>query len=115
MSQRIGIGAVFDEEDFRQYNTIFQEGLANSKLPMQNKVYVNAVSTFLDSSTSIYTSFLALCQTVDNLDIRAFLVVGRQETIQRTSLVARHLGIPVLAYTTESLVERHVQVCLHTF
>ena len=56
-----------------------------------------------------YTSVLTLCSFIEDRDIRALLVVGKQRTIHTVSLVANPLGIPVLGYTTD-MADKFVQV-----
>ncbi|XP_052777866.1 glutamate receptor ionotropic, NMDA 3A-like [Mya arenaria] len=110
VSPNIGsIGAVFDAADYNHFNGVFYQTFQENRLLHQSNLTLTAFATPLQEDSSIYTSFLSLCSFLQGRNFRALLVVGREETVQRVGLVAQPLGIPVIALTTDSVVERHVQ------
>jgi len=111
----VSIGAVFDAPEFDEYSSLFYHTFNDNRLLRNTSLNVTAFATPIDPNKSVYSSLLSLCSSIEGSDTRVILVIGTEDTVQRVSQVAQPLGIPMLALTTDSNVERHVQVKKTTY
>lgn len=107
---QIGIGAIFDAEDYADFSGVFYRGFQENQLLVKHNISINISAAPLDGD--VYSSLKNLCSFLDGRDIRVLLVVAKESTLQSVGQVAEPLGIPILGYTTDTAVDRYVQVSL---
>ena len=133
LQPQIGIGAVFDSEHFNHYNSVFYRAFQENNLLIKHNISIAPIATQHQENNlllkhnisikplttqhqdNIYSSMNVFCSFIESRDIKVLFVVGRQSTIQSVSQVAEPLGIPILGYTTDTVVGKFVQVSFYNF
>ena len=104
----IDIGAIFDSDEFLEAEKVFYEAFKDNQSQLKHNVTVQPRALSLGSD--FYQCALSLCSFVHERDVKVLLVVGKQHTVQTVGQIAEPLGIPILGYTTDTVVDQFVQV-----
>ena len=110
LTATIDIGAIFDSDEYLGAQKVFHVAFNNIQFPPKHNVNISPRALSLGSD--FYQSTLSICSFVQERDVKVLLVVGKQRTVQTVGQIAEPLGIPILGYTTDTVVDRFVQVSL---
>ena len=106
----IYVGAIFDQVDYDHFNGVFYRGFQENQQLLKNNITLHPRAESLSIQAGVYSNIVSLCSFIEGKDVRAILVVGQEKTIYAVSQVAQPLGIPVVGYTTDTALDRNVQV-----
>lgn len=109
----IYIGAIFDQEDYEHFHGVFYRGFQENQLLLKHNITLHPRADYFSCTAGVQSTILSLCSFLEGRDFRALLVVGRESTVLAVSQVAQPLGIPIVGYTTDTDVDRNVQVKQH--
>ncbi|KAL3869097.1 hypothetical protein ACJMK2_041822, partial [Sinanodonta woodiana] len=98
LKPNVGIGAVFEPENYEHYNKYFNRALREQELPGFSQSRLEGTAVAIKPIISEYIK--KLCTYVNTYDIAAILVIGSERTIHTLNVIAQPLGIPLLGYMT---------------
>lgn len=107
---KVTIGAIFDAEDHAHFNSIFYRGFQENQLLQKNNITLHPWASYMSTRSGVANIINSLCNFFEGRDIRALLVVGKQETVEAAGHVAQPLGIPIVGYTIDVPIDTQVQV-----
>ena len=98
---RVNITAVFEAEDFEEYQTVFFRTLQDFNNASQGRVHFFGQVVLADPD--YVTTISNLCNLLEGRlsSSHVLLVFGKVSTVQTYNLLSQSLGIPLMGYMTD--------------